>query len=51
MSSAEERRAMSDISRSLKAIAEELGTTNHLLRELLKLELRHEDKRNESAKK
>ena len=51
MASAEERRAMADISRNLKTIADELGTTNHLLKEFLKLELRHEDKRNESAKK
>ena len=51
MASAEDRRAMADISRNLSKIAEELADTNHLLRELLKLELRHEDKRNESAKK
>lgn len=51
MASAEERRANADIARNLKTIADELHDTNHLLRELLKLELRHEDKRNERAKK
>ena len=49
MPSAEERRAMGDISRNLKTIAEELHETNRLLSEFLKLELRHEGKRKESA--
>jgi hypothetical protein len=50
MASAEERRAMADISRNIKTIAEELHETNRLFREFLKMELRHEDRRNESAK-
>jgi hypothetical protein len=51
MTSAEERRAMGDISRNLKTIADELTETNRLLSEFLKLELRHEGKRKESAEK
>ena len=45
MASAEDRRANADIARNLKIIGDELKDTNHLLRELLKLELRHEEKR------
>jgi hypothetical protein len=51
MPSAEERRVMGDISRNLKAVADELTETNRLLSEFLKLELRHEDSRKESAEK
>ena len=50
MASAEERRANADIARNLKTIGEELHETNRLLSELLKLELRHEEKRKGSAK-
>ena len=52
MPSAEERRAMGDISRNLKTIAEELHETNRLLSEFLKYQLRHEGDsfRKESAK-
>lgn len=51
MTSAEDRRAMADISRNLKTIAEELSETNRLLSEFLKLELRHEGERKGSAEK
>jgi hypothetical protein len=51
MASAEERRANADIARNLKSISEELHETNRLLSEFLKLRLRHEDSRKESAEK
>lgn len=42
MASAEDRRASADIARNLRTIGEELSETNRLLREFLRLELRHE---------
>jgi translation initiation factor 2 beta subunit (eIF-2beta)/eIF-5 len=51
MTSAEERRTNTEIVRNLKSIADELTETNRLLSEFLKLELRHEGKRKESAEK